>query len=72
MPNLYTSLGHFLIGFTDSISLNWIKGILFYTDPKTHKILKESVELQKTLGRSIVQAGLLTTFLPLIIKSLGF
>lgn len=72
MPNLYTWLGHFLIGVMDSLSLKWISGVLFYTDPKTHKILKESIELQKTLGRSIVQAGIITTVIPLIIRYFGF
>jgi len=40
MTSLYTKLGLFLIGFSDSISLKWITGILFYADPKTKQILK--------------------------------
>ena len=72
MTKIYNWIGHFLIGFMDSISLRWISGVLFYTDPKTHKILKESIELQKTLGRSILQAGIITTLIPLIIRYFGF
>jgi len=40
MQKIYNWIGHFLIGLTDSISLKWISGVLFYTDPKTGKILK--------------------------------
>lgn len=72
MSKFYTSIGHFLIGLTDSISLRWVTDILFYTDRRTKKILQESLDLQKALLRSLVQAGLITTLLPIIIRWLGF
>lgn len=72
MTNFFTFIGHFLIGLTDSLSLKWVTGILFYTDPQTHSIMKQSVKLQKTLGRSIIQAGVITTLIPLIVRWFGF
>ena len=68
----YNILGHFLIGLFDSLSLTWIKGLLFYSDPVTGKILPQSISLQRVLLRSILQAGGVTTLLPLILKWLGF
>ena len=72
MPGIYNSLGHFLLGVFDSISLSWIKGILFYTDPMTKRILPQSIKLQRVLLRSILQAGVITTLIPIILKWLGF
>ena len=72
MKNIYTLLGHFLIGLSDSLSPSWITGVLLYTDPQTGKILPQSIKLQKVLGRSVLQAGLITTFLPILLKYLGF
>lgn len=72
MSKFYTRIGHFLIGFTDSVSPRWIADVLFYTDRTTKKILPESLELQKALLRSLVQAGLITTLLPIIVRWLGF
>lgn len=72
MKNIYTLLGHFLIGVFDSLSLSWIRGILFYTDPVTGKILPQSIKLQHVLLRSVVQAGIITTVLPLVLKWLGW
>lgn len=72
MKNIYTILGHFLIGLTDSLSPKWIFGLLFYTDPLTGKILPQSIKLQRVLGRSILQAGLITTALPILLNYLGF
>ena len=72
MKKVYTPLGHFLIGLCDSLSPSWIPDLLFYTNPQTGKILPQSIKLQKVLGRSLLQAGLITTFLPLILKQLGF
>ena len=69
---MYTALGHFLIGFTDSISPSWITGILFYTDRRTNRILPESIELQKALLRSIIQAGVITTLVPILMRWAGF
>lgn len=68
---MYTIVGNFLIGFIDSISLSWIKGVLFYTDPVTGKILPQSIKLQQVLVRSIIQAGVITTLFPLVLKWLG-
>lgn len=39
MQGFYTRLGHFLIGISDSLSLKWITGILFFTNPITRRIL---------------------------------
>ena len=72
MSNIYNSLGHFLLGVMDSVSLTWIKGILFYTDPMTKKILPQSIKLQRVLLRSIIQAGVVTTLIPMILKYCGF
>jgi hypothetical protein len=72
MTKFYTALGHFLIGFTDSVSLRWVPDILFYTDRKTKKILQQSLDLQKALFKSLVQAGLITTLLPILVRWLGF
>ena len=72
MSKFYTTIGHFLIGFTDSVSPRWIREVLFYTDRTTKKFLTESVDLQKALLRSLVQAGLITTLLPIIVRWLGF
>lgn len=72
MSKFYTAIGHFLIGFTDSISLRWVSDILFYTDRRTKKILQESLDLQKALLRSLIQAGVITTLLPIIVRWLGF
>ena len=72
MPNIYNNLGHFLVGLMDSISLSWIKGILFYTDPMTKRILPQSFKLQRVLLRSIIQAGVITTLIPIILKYFGF
>lgn len=72
ITGFYTILGHFLVGLTDSLDFKCIINLLFYTNPRTGRILHQSVELQKTLGRSLLQAGVITTFLPLIIKYMGF
>ena len=72
MPNLYNVVGHFLLGLSDSLSLSWVKGILFYTDPMTKRILPQSFKLQRVLLRSIVQAGVITTLIPILLKWLGF
>jgi len=71
MKNIYTLLGHFLIGLTDSLSPSWITGVLLYTDPQTGKILPQSIKLQRVLGRSLLQAGLITTVLPILLKYFG-
>ena len=72
MSRFYTAIGLFLIGFMDSISPRWITEVLFYTDRRTKRILKESIDLQKALLRSLIQAGLITTLLPIIVRWLGF
>jgi uncharacterized membrane protein len=72
MQSLYNPLGHFLLGICDSLSISWIRGILFYTDPRTGRILPQSFKLQRVLLRSIIQAGVITTIIPLILKWLGF
>lgn len=72
MKRVYTIIGNFLIGLIDSISMSWVKGVLFYTDPVTGKILPQSIKLQQVLFRSIIQAGVITTLLPLGLKWLGF
>ena len=72
MPNLYNLTGHFLVGLADSLSVAWIKDILFYTDPQTGRILSQNFKLQRVLLRSVLQAGVVTTLLPLILKWLGF
>lgn len=72
MSKIYTTIGLFLIGIMDSISWRWITDILFYTDRRTKRILKQSIDLQKALLRSLIQAGLITTLLPIIVRWLGF
>ena len=72
MSTIFNLTGHFLLGLFDSLSLSWIKGILFYTDPMTKRILPQSIKLQKVLLRSIVQAGVVTTLVPIILKWFGF
>lgn len=72
MKNIYTIIGHFLLGVCDSISLSWIRGILFYTDPITGRILPQSIKLQRVLLRSIIQAGVITTLIPYLLRWLGF
>ena len=72
MPNIYNFVGHFLLGLLDSMSLSWVKGILFYTDPMTKRILPQSIKLQRVLLRSILQAGVITTLIPIILKWFGF
>ena len=72
MEHTCNVLGHFLHGIRDSISLSWIKGILFYTDPMTKRILPQSIKLQKVLLRSIIQAGVITTLIPITLKWFGF
>jgi uncharacterized membrane protein len=72
MNKIYTALGHFLLGLRDSLSLSWVTGLLLYTDPQTGKILPQSLKLQRVLGRSVLQAGLITTLLPILLKYLGF
>jgi hypothetical protein len=71
MKKLYTIAGNFLIGFLDSVSMSWIRGVLFYTDPVTGKILPQSLKLQQVLLKSIIQAGVITTLLPWGLKWLG-
>ena len=66
-----TQLGLLLIGFSDAISVKWLTGILFYSDPISHQIMKQSVQLQRTLARSILQAGVVSTFVPLIARWMG-
>jgi hypothetical protein len=63
----YTKLAMFLTGIIHSISLKWITGILFYVDPSTKKIHNKSLELQKTLGRSFLQVGVIFTLIPFIL-----
>ena len=72
MRNIFDLIGHFLLGMRDSLSLGWIKGILFYTDPVSKKILPQSIKLQKVLLKSIIQAGVITTLIPFILSILGF
>jgi len=72
MKNIYNILGHFLIGLFDSLSLSWIRGILFYTDPLTGRILPQSIKLQRVLLRSIIQAGVISSLIPGILRWLGF
>ena len=72
MSKFYTAIGLFLIGIMDSISWRWITDILFYTDRRNRRILRESIHLQKALLKSLVQAGLITTLLPIIVRWFGF
>lgn len=71
MKKIYTILGNFLIGVCDSLSISWVKGVLFYTDPLTGRILPQSIKLQQVLLRSLLQAGFITTLLPLALRWLG-
>lgn len=71
MSKFYTNLGHFLIGISDSLSTKWIKGVLFYTDPRKGITHQESKGLQKTLLQSVIQAGFVTGLLPIVLRLLG-
>jgi hypothetical protein len=59
MPPLKQNLCNFLLGFSDSISLYWIRKILLVTEPQSKKINPASIELLSTLKNTFIQVCVL-------------
>lgn len=68
---LVNSVGMFLLGVVDSMSLEWVTAILLFSDPQSKTILPHSQKLLMTLSQSAIQVCLFLTALPLLLSLLS-
>lgn len=66
------NLGMFLLGVRDSVSLSWIKKVLFYSDPQSKRIHPSSTKMLKSLQLSFFQVIFFLILLPKIFQLLGY
>lgn len=65
------NLTYLLLGVRDSLSLDWLRSILFYSHPKTGELHPESKKLLDSVYRTLVQVMLIYILLPLIFDYLS-
>lgn len=65
------NLTYLLLGIRDSLSLDWLKSILFYSHPQTGELHPHSKRLFDSLWRTLVQVILIYILLPLIFDYLS-
>lgn len=61
----------FSLGIRDSLSLGWIRKLIFCTDPVTKKIHPAAITLRKSLLSALMRVGLSLFVIPLILQFLG-
>lgn len=68
MSKLPKSISMFLISFSDSISLYWIRKIVLVTHPANKKIHPSSLELLSTFKNTFIQVFVFLIGLPYLFR----
>lgn len=68
MSKFTQNLSMFLIGFTDSVSLYWVRKILLVTHPTNKKIHPSSLELLSTFKNTFIQVFVFLIGLPYLFR----
>ena len=64
--------GMFLVGVSDSLSLRWIKNILFVTHPENKSIHPSSLKLLQTFKNTFIQVFIFLILVPLSFLYFGY